>query len=87
MIAIVEHRQRPNMRLLVAVVTLWASSALHPRNNDPRRGGEAEAQATQLCPAPGCGKDLHPAGGEYVCENRHAYRWDYDTKSLVQADD
>lgn len=66
------------MRLPVLLLALAAGSAWMTESADPRRAGQSEAVANPWCPTEGCGLRLYPSGSEkeYVCRNRHVWRWD-----------
>lgn len=74
------------MRLPVGLLGLGVRSAWLPDTPDPLRAGERDAGVLDSCPAEGCDLALYKSGDEFVCNNRHAYRWDDEIQGLTEAD-
>jgi hypothetical protein len=68
----------------ILILLLGIASAWLPNFGDPRRAGEGEAKALQVCPDPDCNEPTSAAeDSEFVCEAGHAYVWDSSKKQHV----
>jgi hypothetical protein len=75
------------MRLRIVLLALGARSVWMTDYPEQRRAGQSEASATLWCRAQDCGLRLYPSKNahltEYVCNNRHVWRWDEAKRDYV----